>query len=238
MSGDRFDGFPASGAGTVLPNLFFSRVLPGLPGTDALLAFLWASKVAQQKRDEVRAATIEEIWSEDGAREAFERLGSGAPGLLDGLQACEEARALLSLTTTGPEGATAHYFVNNPVSRRVIGRVVAGELSLPGGSLVAASAPRTVSPTVFKLYEEHFGTITPFVGERLLQVSEQYPEEWIEDAVREAALVQARNWRYVERILERWAQEGRIYETPGRNTLEEQKQRYLGGRYGHIARSS
>jgi DnaD/phage-associated family protein len=238
MSADRFEGFPGSGTATAIPNVFFARVASELPDTNALLAFLWASKIVQGRRGEVRCATPDDIWADDGAAAAFERLGSGRPGLVDGLAACETAKALFSVEAAGPGGRTLHYFVNNPASRKVVGRVLAGELQLPGAGAVPAAAPRAASPLVFRLYEEHFGTITPFVGERLMDVAARYPEAWIEDAVREAALVQARNWRYVERILERWTQEGRIHETPGRGSLAEQKQRYLGGRYGHIARSN
>jgi DnaD/phage-associated family protein len=238
MSADRFEGFPGSGAATAIPNVFFARVLPELSDADAMLAFLWVSKLAQAMRGEVRCITADDIWADDGAAAAFERLGSGRPGIADGLAACEKARALVSVEGAGPGGRTLHYFVNNPPSRKVIGRVLAGQLQLPGAGAVPAASPRAASPLVFRLYEEHFGTITPFVGERLMDVAARYPDAWIEDAVREAALVQARNWRYVERILERWTQEGRIHETPGRGSLEEQKQRYLGGRYGHIARSN
>ena len=39
------------------------------------------------------------------------------------------------------------------------------------------------------------------VGERLLEAEETYPAEWIEDAFREAAELNVRNWRYIERIL-------------------------------------
>jgi DnaD/phage-associated family protein len=238
MSADRFEGFPASGAATAIPNVFFARVLPELPDANAVLAFLWVNKLAQSSRGEVRCATADDIWADDGAATAFERLAGGRQGLVDGLAACEKAHALLSVEATGPGGRTFYYFVDNPRSRKVAGRVLAGELQLPAASAVPAAAPRAASPLVFRLYEEHFGTITPFVGDRLMDVAARYPEAWIEEAVREAALVQARNWRYVERILERWTQEGRIHETPGRGSLQEQKQRYLGGRYGHIARSN
>ncbi len=186
----------------------------------------------------MRSATAEDIWAEDGASAAFEALGSGRTGLEAGLAECAEHRAALVLDMSGAGGPSRHYFVNTPESRRTIARIKAGELQVRPSALPAEREEAPSAPTIFKLYEEHFGTITPFVGDRLLEVSRTYPEAWVEEAVREAALTQAKSWRYVERVLERWTREGRSYETPGRNTLEEQKQRFLGGRYGHIARSS
>ncbi|HET7737325.1 MAG TPA: DnaD domain protein, partial [Tepidiformaceae bacterium] len=63
-----------------------------------------------------------------------------------------------------------------------------------------------------------------------------YPAEWIVDAFREAAELNARNWRYVERILENWDREGRVNEAPGRDSLDERRRRFLGGDLGHVAR--
>ncbi|WP_343388310.1 DnaD domain protein [Candidatus Amarobacter glycogenicus] len=67
------------------------------------------------------------------------------------------------------------------------------------------------------------------VGDRLVEAEDLYPAEWIEDAFREAAELNARNWRYIEKILGNWAEEGRPNETPGRDSLEDRKRRYLGG---------
>jgi DnaD/phage-associated family protein len=236
MSGDRFEGFASASTATAIPNLFFSRVLPELSGPDAVLAFLWLTKVTQAMKGTVRCATADDIWVEDGAPAVFEALGSGRPGLDAGLDECAAKKALAVLDMAGAGGPSRHFFVNNPESRRTIARIRAGELQVRPSAIPSEREPAPSAPTIFKLYEEHFGTITPFVGDRLLEVARTYPELWVEEAVREAALTQAKNWRYVERVLERWTREGRTHETPGRNSLEEQKQRFLGGRYGHIAR--
>ena len=238
MSADRFEGFASSSTATAIPNLFFSRVLPTLSGPDALLAFLWLGKVTQAIKGAVRCATADDIWADDGAAAAFEALGSGRSGLDAGLDECADKKALAVLDMAGAGGHSRHYFVNTPESRRTIARIRAGELHVRPSAITSERESAPSAPTIFKLYEEHFGTITPFVGDRLLEVSRTYPEAWVEEAVRAAALAQAKNWRYVERVLDRWTREGRTYETAGRNTLEEQKQRFLGGRYGHIAKPS
>jgi len=74
--------------------------------------------------------------------------------------------------------------------------------------------------SVFQLYEENIGPITPLIAEELKEAEELYPYEWLEEALREAALLNKRSWRYASRILERWATEGRTREKAGRDPGE------------------
>lgn len=236
MSEDRFGGFPAVGKATAIPNAFFGLILPSLESPSALLAFLWVSKLTQEARGEARFATEEQLWGAQGVTPSFQRIGGGRDGLSAGLRECVERGALLVLDIDGRAGPERLYFVNNPQSRRTVGRARAGELTLAPGAVVARAPLATQRPGIFRLYEEHIGTITPMVGDRLIEAEETYPSEWIEEAFREAAELNARNWRYVERILLRWAEEGRGNETAGRDPFEEQKQRFLGGNLGHVVR--
>ncbi|MCC6266967.1 MAG: DnaD domain protein [Dehalococcoidia bacterium] len=224
-----FTGFPGIGKATAIPNLFFSAVLPRLESPDALLAFLWVTRLAQAQRGEARCASAAVIWAEPAARASFEAFGGGKAGLDSGLARCLELRALIAIRLRGAGVDEAVYFPNDPVSRRTVTRVRSGELSLrPETTVVPLELPEQ-RPGIFRLYEEHIGTITPMVGDRLVEAEDLYPAEWIEDAFREAAELNARNWRYIEKILRNWAEEGRPNETPGRDSLEDRKRRYLGG---------
>src|SRR5438105_2154497 len=64
-------------------------------------------------------------------------------------------------------------------------------------------------PSIYTLYEQNIGLLTPILAEQLQDAEGRYPVEWIEDAFSEAVLNNKRNWRYIERILERWAAEGK-----------------------------
>jgi DnaD/phage-associated family protein len=64
-------------------------------------------------------------------------------------------------------------------------------------------------PTVFRLYEQNIGLLTPLIAERLVDALETYPPEWIEDAIAEAVSYNRRSWRYINRILENWLVTGR-----------------------------
>lgn len=64
---------------------------------------------------------------------------------------------------------------------------------------------------IFRLYEELCGqTIGSFVYDELKDAQQSYPAEWIEDAFKEAMLNNAKSWKYVRTILERWSREGRV----------------------------
>jgi DnaD/phage-associated family protein len=145
-------------------------------------------------------------------------MAGGREGLQSGLEACTGAGALLALDLTGPGRDERVYFLNEPKARRAVARARAGELVLRPGATVRA-VPSGDRPGVFRIYEENIGTITPIIGEKLLAAAEDYPLDWIEDAIREAVELNRRNWRYIERVLQAWQMEGRD-EVIGRRSFE------------------
>ncbi|MEO9254886.1 MAG: DnaD domain protein [Tepidiformaceae bacterium] len=227
---DRFQGFPAIGKATAIPNALFGSVLSGMQSAGALLAFLWVSKLVQEQRADARFVTEEQLWAQPGAAKSFNQIANGRADLSAGLTECVTLGALIALPVTGEAGRQTLYFINNPTSRRSVLRARAGELRLIPETVVARTeaALEEARPGIFRLYEEHIGTITPMVGDRLIDAEERFPADWIEDAFREAAELNKRSWRYVERILANWAEEGRSHETLERDSLEDRKQRYLG----------
>jgi DnaD/phage-associated family protein len=78
----------------------------------------------------------------------------------------------------------------------------------------------TERPNIFALYEDNIGMLTPMIADELREAEELYPAEWIEEAFREAVENNARAWRYVARILERWEREGRSDGERGRYPKE------------------
>jgi DnaD/phage-associated family protein len=67
----------------------------------------------------------------------------------------------------------------------------------------------TERPNIFILYEQNIGLLQPIIAEELEEAERTYPQEWIEEAFRIAVERNVRNWKYVRRILERWATEGK-----------------------------
>ena len=238
MSDATFEGFPGIGKATAIPNTFFSAVLPAMREPGDLLAFLWVARLVQEQQDEARFVTAEQVWALPDAASTFEALAGGRESLERGLPACVELGALLALDLAGGGSEETVYFVNNPTSRRAVARARGGDLELRPGAIAYEPQP-TRRPNIFHLYEEHVGTITPLVAERLLVAAEQYPQQLIESAFREAAERNVRNWRYIERILQRWSEGNQEHETSGRDPVELRRRRFLGdGAAGSASRNA
>ena len=72
-------------------------------------------------------------------------------------------------------------------------------------------------PGIYALYEQNIGLLSPLIADRLADALLRYPEIWIAEAIGEAVAYNRRSWRYIERILENWATEGRSDETHRRD---------------------
>jgi DnaD/phage-associated family protein len=68
---------------------------------------------------------------------------------------------------------------------------------------------QTQRTDIYTLFEQNIATLTPLISEQLREAEQLYPPEWIVDAFSEAVSYNRRNWRYIARILENWAIEGR-----------------------------
>ena len=97
-----------------------------------------------------------------------------------------------------------------------------------------ARQPPTVN--VFALYEQNIGMITPIIAEELKEAEKLYPPQWIEEAFKEAVTLNKRNWKYIARILERWASEGKDSGEYRRSIKKIDPDKYIKGRYGHMVR--
>ena len=160
------------------------------------LRFLWM--VAQQKGQPrmVGASALTEdpvLLAALGSVEEVQR----------GLDLAVERGTLLA--TAGLDGERA-YLLHTPANERVAeARGIAAE----GRGTQPAAGPPAERPNIFELYEENIGMITPLLADELRDAEGVYPASWIEDAVKEAVESNRRSWKYVARILERWAAEGR-----------------------------
>ncbi len=249
-----FTGFPAGKQPyTPVPNLFFSEVLPEVDHLGELKVTLHVFWLLTQKKGERPYVSGEELVA-DGRLLA----GLSAPGmspveaLRDALDRAVARRTLLRVTTGGGTGSgepsrtvhgepsrTVHgepsrtrggewYFVNSERGRRAVDDLLAGKWSPAGPEEpIRLHAER---PNIFVLYEQNVGALTPLLAEELMEAEDTYPAAWIVDAFREAVELNKRSWRYIQRILERWAAEGREDET-SRRGAERDRRRFIEGEY-------
>ena len=81
---------------------------------------------------------------------------------------------------------------------------------------------------IFQLYEQNVGMLTPLIVEELSEAERRYAGDWIEEAFRQAVAYNRRNWKYIQRILERWASEGKEPETGGSGVARDRSRRTNG----------
>jgi DNA replication protein len=134
------------------------------------------------------------------------------------------------------------YYVNTVANQVQVAAMSRGSVVPPPDLWQDGEAPAVQAerPTVFRLYEQNIGILTPLIAERLVDALETYPPEWIENAIGEAVNYNRRSWRYINRILENWAVAGRGDPAPegGRNethrrgdTRDLDPDQYKHGRY-------
>ncbi len=64
-------------------------------------------------------------------------------------------------------------------------------------------------PNIYELYEQNVGMLTPLIADELRDAEEEYSAGWVESAIKEAVANNARSWRYIAAMLERWKSGGR-----------------------------
>lgn len=69
-------------------------------------------------------------------------------------------------------------------------------------------AEAAAAGAVFREFQENIGLLTPVLGEAIGRAVDDYGQEWVIAAIREAASSGARNWKYIQAILDRWKVEG------------------------------
>ena len=235
----KFHGFPERMRYTPVPNIFFSSLLAEIDDLAELKVTLHLIRALYEKRGFPRLVRLSELSADRGLLLALQQPGATPPeqrviGALD--RACARG-TLLGVALQGADTEDRCYLLNTALNRELLKKVERGELSLGEG---AARVDWAVLPeqraTIFDLYEQNIGLLTPLIAEELQQAEEAYPPEWIEDAFREAVSYNRRSWRYVRRILENWATDGRGEDGKGRRHPKgsESPSKYLGGKYAHL----
>jgi len=209
-----FEGFVTGGAATTLPAQLFVEVLPAIEDEAELRVTLYALYAVQRQRGAVRAVRTSALANEAPLQRALERLG-GRDAFEAGLAA---AVARGTLLTCDLEDGDAIVLVNNEAGRRSLERVRGG-LEVGGRAARATSVPERPVEAA-SAYEQEIGPLTPAIAEALAAATERYPAAWIVEAIRLAALRNARSWRYAEAVLRRWEAEGRDDDAPVGGVVE------------------
>ena len=217
-----FSGFPAKSKYTPIPNIFFSELLPQVNDLAELKVTLHIFWVLYQKRGYPRFVTYGELTADPVLMRGIEGQGSAPEVLRQALNQAVSRGTLLCLKLERDGEAHELYLINDDAGRKAAEKIESGELKV--GNLVKGEPyqVRPEPPNIFTLYEQNIGMITsPTTADELKEAEKTYPPSWIQDAFKEAVDLNRRNWRYISRILERWAAEGKDDGKPGRHPKAE-----------------
>jgi len=215
-----FTGFAAGKTRfTPLPDLFFSELLGSIDDLAELkltLYFFWS---LNRQSGYPRYLTATEMAAEGpllSALKTTQEDSSEGHDLADLQNTLNNAvsRAvargtLLELHIEDEAGTETYYFANTAQGRQAVKKVKEGTLILERTGYVHEPHLEQERPTIYELYEQNIGLLLPLIVEELKSAERDYPDDWIADAFQIAVERNARNWRYIKAILERWSTQGR-----------------------------
>jgi len=217
-----FSGFASGKVHIVgMPEPVFTELIPLIDDLDELkvtLHILW--RLGRQR------GTVRYIRRSDLASDRVLLSGlsdEDEDALSVALERAVERGSLLRVTTQVEGVEEELLFANTPKGRAAVETISEGEW--PEGVESANG------PTIYTLYEQNIGLLTPLITEELREAEQTYPADWIEDAFREAVSLNKRSWRYIRAILERWRVEGKGDEEH-RGDRAGDRRRYISGEYG------
>jgi DNA replication protein len=247
-----FKGFSAGKHEHInIPTQFFSEVLPLMQDGAVLQVMLFCWRALHQQGGQVRY-----LVRDDFAHDAT--LKQTAPNLDEAIEKTVALGFLLRVDVPlgKDEADIVHspspdmdlptetlYFVNTERGRQAVMQIAQGNWERHAQHITILPE----RPNIFRTYEANIGVLTPMIAEALRSAQEDYPHDWLEDAIRIAVESNARNWRYIEAILQRWQKEGRAKDatteghhqwhderkSDGRNNAE----KYGGGKYADFIES-
>ncbi|MEF3272939.1 MAG: DnaD domain protein [Chloroflexus sp.] len=214
-----------------IPPEFFTEVLPAITKPSELKVTLHLFYRLSRLRSRPRRISWDDLRNDELLRQSLQAISSlrSFEELLDeGLAAAVRRGTVLHLVEPLDGRVRNWYLINTQANRQWAAQATAGTIALPLEEIHER-------PGLIELYEQNIGLVTPLLVEELRAASARYPAEWLEDAIREAVRANARSWRYIQRMLERWAANGREsapYQTGRSIDIE----KYTSGQLGHLFR--
>jgi DNA replication protein len=210
-----FGGFQMTAdPGISIPEGFFVDVLPQLSDISELQTILAVFRLVNAVGGLHKPVPEYSVVRDRALRKALRV--DGSPNEPDrriaiGLDLSVGRGTLLKVIAEHGPDRQVWYYVNTVANQTEVAAMGRGAIAPPKDLWQRGAVPNVTPerPTVFRLYEQNVGLLTPLIAERLVDALETYPPEWIENAISEAVNYNRRSWRYINRILENWAVSGR-----------------------------
>lgn len=216
----------ASSSHYALPADFVERVLPQITSVVELKVTLHFFAAIAHQQTRPRRVSWEMLAFDAEVAASLQPLaphGRTVDMLNEGLAAAVRRGTMIHVARPDHDGRVVNWYLVNTAPNQ------AWAAQQAHIDPIATQAPL---PTVVALYEKHIGVVSPMILAELQRAEQQYPREWIDEALREAVLANVRSWRYVAKILARWARDGRGALT--QDTIDVNQ--YTNGAYGDLFR--
>lgn len=211
----KFEGFSRRVRSVPVPSPMFGQLLEAIDDLAEFKSTLRVMYLLQEKKGFPRFLTHGELLADRTLVNALATDGQPDHGRIEvALQKAVARGTLVSALAT--DSGERLYMVNTEQNRLALAEMAANVEALNEGIQPEPWQGAAQRPNVFAMYEANIGLLSPMVADELREAEELYPEEWIEDAFREAVSQNKRSWRYISRILERWDTEGKHDGKPGR----------------------
>jgi DNA replication protein len=215
----KFQGFSESDTFTQIPDSFFHHLLTEIDDQDELKVTLYALWRIGNMEGRVHFLREQDFST---------CVPNPRPALDKAVKRGSLLEALPPATRRADQQkAAALYLLNSPRGRAAAQAFTKGQRQPDAGVSVAPPLER---PSIFKLYEENMGPLTPLIADALKDAEQTYPPEWVAEALEIAVKKNKRNWMYVEAILRRWKEEGHAKKQDRRDAQEDGR-RYAEGEY-------
>jgi len=218
---------PAEMKFTPLPDFFFRRVMPQIDDVGELKALVFVFYLLNSQEEYPPFVTYREL-----APHIVSLPGMGEVLFRRALDSAVKHGIILRVNLNIKGAQEEAYFANMESDREVIGKL--RRAKLPAGKEEGEAVPQLSN--IFVLYEQNIGIITPMIAEELKEAEKRYPQQWIEEAFKEAVVLNKRSWRYIARILERWANEGKDSGEHRQSVKASGPDKYIQGKYGHLVK--
>jgi DNA replication protein len=216
-----------------LPPELFSEVLPAISLPSELKVTLHTFYRLSRQRGVPRRVSWDELLADRTLRRSLRSISKLRPPeelLAEGLEAAVQRASLLHVPLPADGRVTSWYVVNTAANR-----LWAEKIGLVRVALEPNPALPEQRPSLIGLYEQNIGLVTPMLVDELREAEERYPAEWLEAAMREAVHANARSWRYIRKVLERWSAHGR-QDAPHKPNGSIDVEKYTSGPFGHLYR--
>jgi DnaD/phage-associated family protein len=217
-----FPGFPEGKLRlTQVPNIFFSDLLPEIDDLSEMKVTLYAFWALNQKEGAVRYLRLSDLLNDNVFMKGLGPTPTlAAEALMHGIERGVARGTFLHVNVESADGSTDLYFLNTEKGRAAVEGITKGDWR-PYPDEDEPISLMIERPNIFVLYEQNIGPLTPLIADELRDAEKTYNLTWIKEAIELAVTNNARSWRYVLAILERWRQEGKKDGISRRDTQKE-----------------